>query len=856
MMKKSALFMTAALLATAAPAAEPPKLAEAIRKVPAGKWTQLEKVGFGGRVHSKVVLAPEVNALVYWGTRSHGKPFRTYDTEFFDLATAKWTDAIPPGKEAELKGNYKNWPGWNMGGSTYFYDYKGLKRPRPTIVYNMAAWDAGRKRAVYYCGITFAYDPAKRAWTELKPRTAPPPGLYGSAMCYDAANKQIVLFGGFGAEAPEGRPGTWYFDCEKDEWERPQFGPEVMQSGRDAFRKLGIRARTLRRDAQYLLGLTGEERKKASTGLDKDIKKLVSQLDAALVPRPGPPLPPPYGPALSAGLKLVHQARGSVAKASSSGGIAAVAALEAAEDLLYYRAVDALRTQPPPRCNSPLVYDPKNKAVVLFGGDHLDFKLADTWVLDAKKNRWTRRKPPTSPPPQDLHAMCYLPKSGLVLLASPLGNWTYDAAKDQWKPVAGTGPGVNRNTGLSMAALPGTDTVVGVQASRYRQRATWVYKLDPAAGPAKHKPGKPPLTAPLPKAHKHSRKWYDDLPAPDPNAFAAKIKALPENVWTPLSGEKEIRARTWSSCTYDSKRRELIYWGGGHSGNVNSNVDHFSMRTGRWSRNLDSTWKPSPFGAMAACPKGRTYYDEPWTMHARKTYAYDPVSGTVVMAYVGGGGYYHLRGGKKGRHTWIYDPRTGGWPLRIDTPFKCGYNGAAVSTPKGVVLLDGGQAWLLSVKDRKWSKVGEAAKLPFGEYYTMVYDSKRNRLVYLAADRKRAGKRWQYTPAMHIFPLDTGAWEKASPQGAGCASRDAVYVPSQDAVLAHTGSGQFKVYLCADNKWISGPAGTFKGTRKGISEHAVTMDPATETVLWIDANGFCGPFTLKALKLNVGKLKK
>lgn len=41
-----------------------------------------------------------------------------------------------------------------------------------------------------------------------------------------------------------------------------------------------------------------------------------------------------------------------------------------------------------------------------------------------------------------------------------------------------------------------------------------------------------------------------------------------------------------------------------------------------------------------------------------------------------------------------------------------------------------------------------------------------------------------------------------------------------------------------------------------MSEHALTMDPATETILWIDANGFCEPFTLKALKLNVAKLKK
>jgi hypothetical protein len=254
---------------------------------------------------------------------------------------------------------------------------------------------------------------------------------------------------------------------------------------------------------------------------------------------------------------------------------------------------------------------------------------------------------------------------------------------------------------------------------------------------------------------------------------------------------------------------------------------------------MDSTWKPSPFGAMAACPKGRTYYDEPWTMHARKTYAYDPVSGLVAMAFVGGGGYYQLRDGKKGRYTWMYDPRSGTWPDRIDTPFKCGYNGAAVTTPKGVLLLDGGQMWKLDVAARKWEQFGPRQKMGGGEYDTMVYDSKRDRLVYLA------GK-------IHYFPLATMKWEPA--KAPDIRSRDAVYVPGQDAVLAHTGSGQFKVLLCADEKVVAGPAGGFKGTRKGISEHAVTMDPETETVLWIDANGFCGPFVLKALRLNVAKL--
>jgi Galactose oxidase, central domain len=817
-------------------AAETPQLAEKIKNAPANTWTEICKDAGAGCFASGTVYMSSANALISWGTRVHSAKFSRHDTCHFDLGTARIIDALPPGKETWKP---KGLAGWRLGGTVGFYEREGVRMPQRVMIYEQLAWDQHKKRVVYFSGNTFAYDPVKHTWTELKPRTAPHYGLRGATMCYDAASKKIILFGGFGVEAPEGRPGTWYFDCQKDQWERPGFGPTQMQVYRNMFRKLGLRARTLRRDAQYLLGLTGEERKKASAVLDQDIKKLVSQLDSALIPIPGPALPPPYGQALTAGLKLAHQAQGSVNKASSSGGIAAIAALETAEDLLIYRAVDALRTQPPPRCNTDMVYDSRNKLVVLFGGNHLDMKLCDTWVLDVAKNRWTQKQPQLSPPPQSTHSMAYLEKSGLVFLTSRAGNWTYDVKTNIWKPVAGKTP---KCSAFRVAGVPATNIVIGLGSGQWNHSlAVHAYRLDPAGAAAKHKGATSCPQAPFPKTTKFSRKWYDDLPAANPTAFAARIKALPENKWTPLPSKKQIRARTWSSCTFDSKRRELIYWGGGHSGNVNSNVDHFSMRTGRWSRNQDSTWKPWPYGAKAACPQGRTYYDEPWTMHARKTYAYDPVSDKVIMAYVGGGGGYQLRDGKKGRYTWIYDPRSGDWPARIDTPFKCGYNGAAVTTPKGVLLLDGGQIWKLDLKARKWTKVGPRQKMGGGEYDTMVYDSKRDRLVYLATK-------------IHYFPLATQKWEPA--KATGIRSRDAVYVPSQDAVLAHVGSGKFKLLLCANDKIVDGPAANFKGTRKGISEHAMTMDPATETILWIDANGFCGPFTLKALKLNVGKLAR
>lgn len=157
------------------------------------------------------------------------------------------------------------------------------------------------------------------------------------------------------------------------------------------------------------------------------------------------------------------------------------------------------------------------------------------------------------------------------------------------------------------------------------------------------------------------------------------------------------------------------------------------------------------------------------------------------------------------------------------------------------MLLDSGQVWKLNVTGRKWEKVGSRQKMGGGEFDSLVYDSKRERLIHLAG-------------GIYYFPLDTKKWKRA--KTGKIRSRDAVYVPSQDAVLAHVGSGHFKVLLCAEEKIINGPAGNFKGTRKGISEHAVTMDPETETILWIDCHGFCGPFTLKALKLNVKKLSE
>ena len=107
---------------------------------------------------------------------------------------------------------------------------------------------------------------------------------------------------------------------------------------------------------------------------------------------------------------------------------------------------------------------------------------------------------------------------------------------------------------------------------------------------------------------------------------------------------------------------------------------------------------------------------------------------------------------------------------------------------------------------------------------------------------------------MYTFDIAAKKWANAKPEGTGCPSRDAAYVPGQDAVVAHAGSGRFKVYLCGENRWVDGP--TAEKSRRGMSEHAVTIDPATGLVLFIRAQGFCQPFDLFALRLNRENLNK
>ncbi len=88
------------------------------------------------------------------------------------------------------------------------------------------AYDRAAKVAILYGGLeggrdTWAFDFARREWTNRHPRNAPP-ALFLHSMVYDAANDVTVLFGGQTGSYSDGRTlnETWAYHYATNTWEQ------------------------------------------------------------------------------------------------------------------------------------------------------------------------------------------------------------------------------------------------------------------------------------------------------------------------------------------------------------------------------------------------------------------------------------------------------------------------------------------------------------------------------------------------------------------------------------------------------------------------------------------------------------
>jgi hypothetical protein len=468
-----------------------------------------------------------------------------------------------------------------------------------------------------------------------------------------------------------------------------------------------------------------------------------------------------------------------------------------------------------------MVYDRKHECIVLFGGDGQDRALADTWTFDVRRGKWSEHHPARSPHPRSCHALAYLDGSGKILLvggrvvadyriAKQLENqaWVYDVGESRWTPIDTDPPELEGNEWASMENLPGTDEVIYVITSKYDHRQkTYRFRYDPAARPAETE-GVPPGTVAL--KTERTPGWYADVPPPDREAHASFLAELPANRWVEAKPPKSTKGRTWGSSLFDTDRAIAMKWGGGHSGYQGTDMAFYDVASNRFTIDRAPAFTPEPFGRWARRPRGRTFFDQPWTRHMRHTCAYDCVRKIGVFTDAGGSQWYDRQQDAIVKHTWLYDPVERQWFEPIEQPFRGGgtVSPIAVSTPRGVIVYQ---------QERMYRFVGDpgqpdswgwkemvirgAARPRQHEFMTIVYDSQRDRLIMLSEDEQKQPELW-------FFSMKEAQWSpNPEPAAGGVVTREAAYIAGQDAILAygpaHTDDSTWtRVYLCSKNRWL------------------------------------------------------
>lgn len=430
-----------------------------------------------------------------------------------------------------------------------------------------------------------------------------------------------------------------------------------------------------------------------------------------------------------------------------------------------------LDAEPLPRALSPIAYDPKTKLFVLFGGDHLDYLMNDTWVFDPAEKKWTHRTPRTSPPPRANHAL-KAPGDGTVVLSGGYaytsntdyvggqyrdhndGDWTYDLGANTW-----TGKG-------------------GVEEARVFRTG----RLHPD--------------------------FYMQGPPPDPSAVAQWLAAVPVNAWT-LTRPPQLPAlnRDWGTAVFDPDRDLILRWSGGHSAHGGTDVLQYHVRTNRWELPFPVEFPLGQLYSNTDYPEGWNFNHRPWiTGHTYQNYGYDP--NLKKMLFTG-----------KREYCYVWDSDVGDWTTRFAKPKgmtydSCFYTLTLTPTPQGLVCWTQ-EGRLFRFDGKAWVEMPlQGAKMPGSvvDNSTIVYDSKRDRLL---AIRKGYGDKNPFDGTIAVIEVKSGEVRLLSPAGKDKAAAVPYlcqfrFDPGSDLLLGGCtlepdadGVHRTPAYDCAGDRWVS-----------------------------------------------------
>jgi hypothetical protein len=487
--------------------------------------------------------------------------------------------------------------------------------------------------------------------------------------------------------------------------------------------------------------------------------------------------------------------------------------------------------------------------------------------------------------------------------------WAHEVASDRWVRLAGKVP-IGWHITADIHAQEGViilTTATKRQGDRmtcneiYPVRTTYAFKIrkdgivDSSVKPSPQQPV-------LKRSRQEAAGGTQDDSARR-NQQLEKIRSMPANQWMLFANPgRPAPLRTWGSCSFDTDRGRIIYWGGGHCGYGGSDYDFYDVEANTWISSPVTAEYPERAWDKGVNAAGVTFSGAPFIRHGRKIYAYDPVSKRIINMKTAlltagyepealknieprspdfGSGENLSRSAYTKWVTWSYDPGRERWEiiasgvpgldLTVTTP-----RGVAavnyhwdVSNQKnrpGVVLFEGqgvveNAVFLLDAAGRQWKKLTKTGPWPQNLYEmtSLVYDSKRDQLILHGAGTAQ-DELWSYK-----FGADR--WQRIEPQFAPgtegkppVCRREAVYLPTQDVMLtagqpAGSRSPALYAYHVGENRWdrveLPPPAGRTIRDLVG-QDRAWTYDPKHDLVLMVlgERGGDAGRAQVFALRYN------
>lgn len=211
-------------------------LAAAANAAP-NQWVQVAQDSAGGRRGSAIRYSPATEEFILWGFADHDPEhlqevplmaLPEYDVVSFRTAEGRWRNHLPASREREWSTRLplaflpRTYSAITTGSERTVLrgltdEANGVPRPDLNIVFDQVAWHPALRSLVYFTGgLTAAYDPAARRWSDLMPKHSPPP-VVGGSLAWDPVNSEMVLFGG-GHVAERnadgkiaGYTGTWVY---------------------------------------------------------------------------------------------------------------------------------------------------------------------------------------------------------------------------------------------------------------------------------------------------------------------------------------------------------------------------------------------------------------------------------------------------------------------------------------------------------------------------------------------------------------------------------------------------------------------------------------------------------------------